>query len=238
MQVERSGDPDDAGDAELSGDDRGVAGGAPLLRHQCDHQGRVESRGVGGGEVLGHEHRRTLGRGDAGLGLPDQVGGHPLADVAQVGDALGHQATHLREHAGEVLDAAVHRVEQRVAVAEVLAHRGAQPLVLGQAGARGQHLGRSPGRLGRATAEPVRHGRRRRVVQGECFLRRVGSGEAVDRPLVDLGAGAEDGSEGEPGDDRGAAQRGGGGGGRLTRRLGGHGHSEHRSMLDSQHIQR
>ena len=33
---------------------------------------------------------------DAGLRLPDDLGGEAALDVAQVGDPLGHQAAHLR----------------------------------------------------------------------------------------------------------------------------------------------
>ena len=105
---------------------------------------------------------------DARLGLADQVGDDPALDVAEVGDPLGHQPAHLGEDRHELLDGRAHRGQQVLAAAQVLADRGAQPLVAGQAGTRGQHLGRGTRRACRLAREAVgdRLRRRRRTPRG------------------------------------------------------------------------
>ena len=206
-ELEGAGGADDAGDAQLAGDDRGVAGGSAPLGDQRHHHARVEAGGVGGSEVLGDQHRGLRGRGHARLGLAHQAGDEPPLDVAQVGDALGHQPAHAGEHADELLDGG------------------------GDRGRAGRRSPRSPLRtaprspLSRASpalavstsaaapeaARPWRRTRRRRldgvVVRRE---RSVGIGEpAVTESCDGVGRRSRRGRRGravgDAGDDRGAA---------------------------------
>ena len=154
--VERARGADHARDAELAGDDRGVAGRAAALGDQREHPLGVEAGGVGRRQVGGDEHARLLGHGYAGLGLADDPGHHPALDVAQVGDPLGHQPAHAGEHGDERLDRGLQRGQQVVARLQLLEHRGPQPLVAGEPGAGGQHLGGCAGGL----AAPWRRTRR------------------------------------------------------------------------------
>ena len=96
-------DRDDAGQPELAGDDRGVAGRAAEPGGQPDDAGRVEPGGVGRGEVVGEQHRRHLGARDARLALAGQLRHDPVADVAHVGDPLGHEPAERGEHVHELL---------------------------------------------------------------------------------------------------------------------------------------
>ena len=129
LDVECTGRADDARDAELAGDDRGVAGRAAALGHQGEDDRRVESGGVGRREVGRDQHARLVGHGYAGLGLAHEPGHHPALDVAQVGDPLGHQAAHAGEDRDEGLDRGLDGDQQVVAGAELLEHPRAQPLV-------------------------------------------------------------------------------------------------------------
>ena len=107
-------DGDDARDAELPGDDRGVAGRAAQRGGQGDDECRVQARGVGGSEVLGAQDRRHVGQRDAGLRQAAELGDDAVADVPQVGDTFGHQAAELGEHVDELLDRCGHRARRRV----------------------------------------------------------------------------------------------------------------------------
>ena len=100
------GDADHAGDAELAGDDRGVAGRAAPLGDQREHDapGRAPAVSAGARSSATSTDGR-VGHRDARLGLAHQVGDHAALDVAQVGDPLGHQAAHAGEHRDELLDA-------------------------------------------------------------------------------------------------------------------------------------
>ena len=71
-----AGRPDHARDAELAGDDRGVAGRAAALGHQRGDQLGVEAGGVAGRQVLGDEHRR-LARAWARRARARPRGGRP-----------------------------------------------------------------------------------------------------------------------------------------------------------------
>ena len=207
-ELEQAGHADHAGDAELAGDDRGVAGGAALLGHQRDHGGRVEPCGVGRRQVLGDQHRGPVGHGHAGLRLADQTGGHPALDVAQVGHPLGHQATHRREDAGELLDRGVQRDEEGVPGRQPLLDRRPQALVAGQPGGGGEHLGGGAAGAVGAGGQPLGRGTDRDVVRRES---RVGVGEAGGLEGRDRGRGHRDGGGddrgvGDAGDDRGSAK--------------------------------
>ena len=189
--------PTTQGMAELAGDDRGVAGRATLLGDQGVHDLGVQPGGVGRCEVLGDEHARASDGSDTpGSGSPDDVRDHAPFDVAQVGGPLGHQAAHAGEDRDELLDGRVHGGDDRAPAVERLADRRAQPLVAGQTGARGEHLGRGAGGLGGLGGEPVGHRLGGDVVRRE---RGVGVGEAavaeaLDGGRVDLAADAEGGS--------------------------------------------
>ena len=61
---------DDARDAELAGDDRGVAGRPAQGRGDGHDRGRVQPRGVGWSQIVGAQHRRRLGVGMPGSGWP------------------------------------------------------------------------------------------------------------------------------------------------------------------------
>ena len=106
--------------------------------------------GVGRREVTGDEHRWRVGQRDARLRLAHQPRDEAAFDVQQVGGALGHQAAHRGEQVDELGDRPVHGVQQVLAALDPGRHCLPQPLVAGQPGAGGQHLGRraaGPGRL-------------------------------------------------------------------------------------------
>ena len=105
-------DGDDARDAELAGDDRGVAGRPAQRGGQRDDERRVQTRGVGGREILGAQDRRHVGHRHAGFGQAVEFGDDAVADVPQVGDAFGHQPAELGEHVDELLDGADHRSDR------------------------------------------------------------------------------------------------------------------------------
>ena len=201
--LERSCRPDHAGDAELAGDDRGVAGGSALLGDQGVHDVGVEPGGVGGSEVLGDEHARRGGQRHPRLGLADEVGDHAAFDVAQVGGALGHQPAHAGEDGDELLDRRVHGRDDRRAGGQVLLRRGPEALVPGQARTRGQHLRGGTARLRGLVGEPVGHGRRGGIVGCERGVD-VGEpavAEALDGRGVDLAADPEGGGVCDTRDD-------------------------------------
>ena len=152
-------DGDDARDAELAGDDRGVAGRAAQCGGQRDDERRVQTRGVGGREVLGAQDRRHVGQRDAGLRQAAELGDDAVADVPQVGDAFGHQPAELGEHVDELRRLRrPRRATAGVPCLDALL-RGAQPgAVLRQRGGGGEHLRRSAGRVRRAVPEPVGDG--------------------------------------------------------------------------------
>ena len=70
-----------------------------------------------------------VGHRDAGLGQPLQLGDDAAAEVAQVGDALGHQAAELLEHRRELVDRGSRRGLGRRAAGDRLVDRLAQTLV-------------------------------------------------------------------------------------------------------------
>ena len=106
-------DGDDARDAELPGDDRGVAGRPAQRGGQRDNQFRIQTRGVGGREILGAQDRRDVGQRNARLGQAAEFGDDAVADVPQIGDPFGHQAAELGEHVDELLDRLHHRPDRR-----------------------------------------------------------------------------------------------------------------------------
>ena len=65
----------------------------------------------------------SLRRRHARGGLADEVGDDAALDVAQVGDALGHQAAHVGEDRDELLDRALHRGDRALPGLQVLGDR-------------------------------------------------------------------------------------------------------------------
>ena len=143
-------DADHARDAELAGDDRGVAGRPARSVTRATHDGRVETGGVGGRQVLGDQHRRLVGRRHAGLGLADDVGDHAGARCrCRSVTRSAIRPPMLVNSADELLDGRPQRAAAgRLRRVEPLRDRLAQPLVAGQAGARDEHLGGRAGGLG------------------------------------------------------------------------------------------
>ena len=100
----------------------------------------------------------TVGQRNARLRQPAEFGDDPVADVAQIGDALGHQTAELSEEVDELVDGGHHGAHGGgAAVDELLGGTEPGP-VLRQRGRRGQHLGRRTGRVCRAVAQPVGDG--------------------------------------------------------------------------------
>jgi hypothetical protein len=149
---------DDAGDAELPGDDRGVAGGPSEAGDEGDDRGGVQARGVRRSEVLSEEDGRRLGVRDARLGLAGEFRHHPVPDVAQVRGALRHQPAHLLEGLHELLrgpDGGDLRA--RPALHEL--RDGARPAtVAGEGRRRPENLGGDAGGGARACRQPVGDG--------------------------------------------------------------------------------
>ena len=206
-----AGRADHAGDAELAGDDRGVAGRATALGHQGEHDLGVQAGGVGGSQVLGDQHRRRSGAAARrARARPTSVRDHAALDVAQVGGPLGHQPAHAGEDVDELLDAPrARRRAGRSPPSSALRTAAAQPLVAGQPGARGQHLGRRAGGPRGLGGEPVGDRLRGDVVRRQ---RGVGVGEAAvaERARSPPGSTSprttEGGTVGDARDDRGAAE--------------------------------
>jgi hypothetical protein len=94
---------DDRGQAQLSGEDRGVGLGAAVGGDQRDHPLGIEGRGVGGGEVDRGEHEGLVDLGDAGGLLTAQLGDDAGAHVAHVCGALGHVPAEVLEHRGDLV---------------------------------------------------------------------------------------------------------------------------------------
>ena len=144
--VVQPADGDDAGQPELAGDDRGVAGRAAEPGGQPDDPRRVQPRGVGGGQVVGEQHRRHVGARDARLPLAGQLRDDPVTDVAHVGDPLGHEPAERGEHVHELLRGLDRGDRGGGPAVDPLLDRRQEPAVAGQAGRRGEHLGADPGR--------------------------------------------------------------------------------------------
>ena len=134
-------------DAELPGDDGGVAGGPASLGREGDHLGRVEEGSVSGRQVFGDQDRRLLGRRHTGFGLTHEGRRQALLDVTQIGDTLCHEPAHLVEEGDELVDPGMERGQERVACLDALDDGGAQPLVARHAGVGRQHLRRRAARL-------------------------------------------------------------------------------------------
>ena len=142
----QSVDRDDARDAQLPGDDRGMARRATERRRQRDHQRGVQPRGVGGREVLGAQDRRHVGYRHSRFGQALEFGDDAVANVAQVGHAFGHQPAELGEHRHELVDGGHHGGHCGATVGDSLL-RGADPRpVLRESRGGRKHLG---GRAGR-----------------------------------------------------------------------------------------
>ena len=116
-----------------------------------------------GREVLGDAAptaRRAWGR--PGSGSPTRWAVTRLADVAQVGDPLGHQRRPSARTCRRTARRAACTASSSASPAEpLLAHRGAQPLVLARPAVAVEHLGGGAGwRWAARAAEPFGDGRR------------------------------------------------------------------------------
>jgi hypothetical protein len=111
-----------------------VAGRAAQARGQTDHARRIQPGGVGRREIVGEQHRRDVGTRDARLPLPGQLGDDPVANVSDVGDALGHQAAQRGEQVDELLRGLDRGDRSRRAGVDALLDRREQPAVARQAG--------------------------------------------------------------------------------------------------------
>ena len=88
LEVARGGDPDDSDDRLLASEDRGVRRRPAFGRDEREHLVEVEERGVGGCEVLRHEHERVARVGDARRGDAPQPRYHALRHLVEIGGAL------------------------------------------------------------------------------------------------------------------------------------------------------
>ena len=127
-----------------------MAGRPAQCGGQGDNEIRVQTRGIGGSQVLGAQDRRNVGQRDARLRHAAELGDDTVADVPQVGDTFGHQPAELGEHVDKLLDCCSHRGDGWCAVLDAFL-RGTQPgTVLRQRGGGGENLRRSAGRVRRA----------------------------------------------------------------------------------------
>lgn len=133
-----------------------VAGGPTQGRGQRDDERRVQTCGVGRGEVVGAEDRRRRGHRHARFGQPVQFCDHAVADVAQVCHPFGHEPAEFGEHLGELVHRADHRAYRGRAGGDALLGGGQPCSVLRQGRGGGQHLRGGAGRMGRAVTQPGR----------------------------------------------------------------------------------
>ena len=96
-------------DAAGTGQDGGVRGRAALRGDDGEGLAHVERRGVGGGKIFGNEHERGFALRQARCGSAHKVGDHALADIMQIGGALGLISTDGAEHVFHRGEAFEHR---------------------------------------------------------------------------------------------------------------------------------
>ena len=105
----------------------------------------------------------SVGRRDARLGLAGELGDDAVAQVVEVGDALGHEPAHLAEQPGELVDGgAAWRAARRCRLRTPLTTLAEQAAVAGEHGGGLQHLGRDPAGGGGAGGQAVGDRSRRR----------------------------------------------------------------------------
>ena len=211
-----------------------------------EHPRRVEPGGVGRRQVVGEQHRRLVGRRDARLGLPDELGDDPARTSRRSVTRSAISPPMLREHRPRTARRRRARWRRSGAPASsCLLDRRAQPLVAGQPGGGGEHLGapapaapvgparRSPSATGRRrpSSYAAERGRRRRRTPPSPNARDRRAGRRPRR-----GRTSGRGREATPRDDRGAAA------GRARSRTGRCGdqgrHANSASDLDCQRIGR
>ena len=117
----------------------------------------IQTRGVGGREILGAQDRRNVGQRDAGLRQAAEFGDDTVADVPEIGDAFGHQPAELGEHVDELFDRRDHRRDSRGAVLDALLRRPQPGPVLCERGGGGEDLRGRAGRVRRAIPQPIGH---------------------------------------------------------------------------------
>jgi hypothetical protein len=87
------------GNAELLGQDRGVAGRPTALRHDRSDPLRIEHRGVRRRQVARHQHERVRRIGDPRHRKPEQHSHCAVAQVVEIGRPVGHVALQRLKHA-------------------------------------------------------------------------------------------------------------------------------------------
>jgi hypothetical protein len=135
-----------------------VAGGSAQRGGQAHDERGVQARGVGGGEIFRAQNRRPGRNRHTGFGQPAQLGDHPVADVAQVGDAFGHQATHLREQVDELGHCVGGGAHRRRALPDPFFRRTQPRAILSQHRGRRQHLRGGARRTGGTCPQSVGDG--------------------------------------------------------------------------------
>ena len=97
----------DRGNTQLGGQDRRVRGGAADLGDDAENGIGVQGRGLGGGQIVGHEDDGAIKGRDAGLGQAAKLADRAIAHVVEIGRALGHVAAQAAQHLRIVLDSIV-----------------------------------------------------------------------------------------------------------------------------------
>ncbi|MPN36480.1 hypothetical protein SDC9_183989 [bioreactor metagenome] len=105
-----------------------------------------QRRGLGRSQIVRDQDRRRLQIRDAGGREPAQLTDRPVADVVEIGDALGHVSADLGQHHRVLFDRIVHGLGDTGALLEFLVDRLGQPTVARQLSCR---LEDRLGRLGR-----------------------------------------------------------------------------------------
>ena len=127
------------GDADLGGENCGVAGRATCSSDQAAYQLGIEGRGVGRGQILRHQDDGGVEGGNARFGQPLQDGQGPVAHIVQVGDPLGQVSASSSELGAEVVNGAPQGMGRAVALLEVGAHGTRQTGVTGHHGSGHEH---------------------------------------------------------------------------------------------------
>ena len=130
------------GDPQLGRQDRRVRGRPPHLGDDALDGAGVEGSGLSGGQVVGDQDHLAVQCGHPGLGEAPQLAGRPVADVVEIGGALGHVAAEAPQHLRVLLDRRVDGRGHAHALLELLVDG------LGQAAVRREFGGRLQDRLG------------------------------------------------------------------------------------------
>jgi hypothetical protein len=130
-----------------------VGGRAALARDEREHLVEVEERGVGGGEVGGHEHVRVAGLGHPGGGDAPESRDDALGDVVEIGGALAEVAADRGELVAEGGERVVDGELRGLTGGDACGDLGLERGVLGHHGLRLEHVAGRAARLGAARLE-------------------------------------------------------------------------------------